>query len=464
MKRSELAFSVALIPLDILAMVTAFSLAYLTRIKSGVIYVWDFPTFFRFVLGFVPFWIFLFSIEGLYRIKGPKRLVDEFAKVFLGVSSALMLVVLWIFLSRTEFFSRLVVVYALVYAILFVFGLRLIARLVQRYLLRYGIGIHRVAVVGGSAIAHQIISLIQRDRSLGFKLMKIFSRDQIDIIGRFPILNQIDEIILADPAVPESQILKLIDFCEERRIIFRMVPNLLRVHALNVDIAPIHGIPVIEFRKSPLDGWWRVSKRLVDLVLALVATVITAPLMLVIAAVVKITSPGPVLYRNKRIGPDGVFETLKFRTMQLKYCTGKEYGGDQAELYERRLIRSHNARKGGIYKIKQDPRVTPVGQLLRGWSIDELPQLFNVLRGDMSLVGPRPHQAREVKHYQSAYQKLLHVKPGLTGLAQISGRSDLNTDDEVKLDTYYVENWSLWLDIQILLRTPMAVFQKREVV
>lgn len=463
MKRSELAFVLARIPLDAIALIIAFSLAYFTRLQSGVVYVWDFQTFIRFILAFVPFWLALFALEGLYRIKASKRLVEEFGKVFLGVSSALMLLVLWIFLSRTEFFSRLVVVYGFVYSILFVFALRFILRLIQRHFFKFGVGVHRVAVIGDNGVSNQLIGQIQKDRGLGFKLMKMYRRDDIDTLMRSPILKEIDEIILADPATSESKVLELIEFCEQRRIGFRMVPNLFRVHALNVELSHIYGIPVIEFKKSPLGGWWRIIKRISDIVLALLALLISSPIMLITAIALKLDSPGPIFYRNQRVGPNGVFSTLKFRSMYIEYCTGEQYGGAQAIKYEKQLIKKANTRSGGIYKIKDDPRVTRAGQFIRKTSIDELPQLFNVLLGNMSIVGPRPHQPREVKHYHSDYQKLLHVKPGITGLAQTSGRSDLDTDDEVKLDTFYVENWSLWLDLQIILRTPVAILHKREV-
>lgn len=463
MKRSELAFVFARLPLDAVAMVAAFALGYATRLQTSVIQVWSFQTFFRFILAFVPFWLALFALEGMYKVKSSSRLIEEFSRVFLGVSSAVMLLVLWIFLSRTEFFSRLVVVYGFGYALVFVFALRLAARQLQRYLLKYGIAVHRVAIIGDNGVAQMLVSYIQKNRQLGFRMLKFLPSRDFEQFSHSPLIKEIDEIILADPALTEPKVLELIEFCQQRRIVFRLVPNLFRVHTINVDVSHIYGIPVIEFRKSPLDGWWRIIKRLVDIVLSTIAIIVTSPIILAAAIAVKITSPGPILYRNARVGANGVFNVLKFRTMFAQYCTGRGYGGKQAEAFEDKLIKDLNTRSGGIYKIKKDPRITSAGEFLRRWSIDELPQLVNVFFGQMSLVGPRPHQVKEVKQYESDYQKLLHVKPGITGLAQISGRSDLNTDEEVKIDTFYVENWSLWLDVQILLRTPMAILNKREV-
>ena len=154
------------------------------------------------------------------------------------------------------------------------------------------------------------------------------------------------------------------------------------------------------------------------------------------------------------------FKILKFRTMYFKYCTGHEYGGEHALKYEEKLIEEKNERHGPVYKVLDDPRRTKIGKWLEKTSLDELPQFFNVLLGQMSLVGPRPHQPREVTQYQKHQKRVLDIKPGVTGLAQISGRSDLDFEEEVKLDTYYIDNWSLKLDLQILFKTPWAVLTR----
>ena len=184
--------------------------------------------------------------------------------------------------------------------------------------------------------------------------------------------------------------------------------------------------------------------------------------MTLIALLVKTTSRGPVIYRNTRIGNRGKFITLKFRTMYLEHCTGPQYGGSRAENFENKLIAERNIKKGSaVYKIARDPRITPIGRFLRKTSLDELPQFFNVIKGNMSIVGPRPHQPKEVIHYTKEQRKLLMIKPGITGLAQISGRSDLNFDEEADLDIFYLENWSIWLDLFVVINTPKVVFGKK---
>jgi len=189
--------------------------------------------------------------------------------------------------------------------------------------------------------------------------------------------------------------------------------------------------------------------------------ILFSPIMLLAAIIIKADSPGPVIYKNKRVAKNGAFKLFKFRSMINQYCVGDDYGSAAALELEKKLIQEKNTKTGPVYKISGDPRLTGVGKFIRRWSIDELPQFFNVLYGNLSLVGPRPHQPREVAKYERHHKKVLTVKPGLTGLAQISGRSDLSFEDEVKLDSYYIENWSLKLDLSILLRTPLAIIKGR---
>ncbi|MFH1427087.1 MAG: sugar transferase, partial [Patescibacteria group bacterium] len=191
--------------------------------------------------------------------------------------------------------------------------------------------------------------------------------------------------------------------------------------------------------------------------------VIFSPVLFLVALIIKLDSKGPVIYKNERVSRAGTFNLYKFRSMKIQHCVGKEYGDQTALNYEKELISSQNTKAGPVYKIKEDPRLTRVGKFIRRWSLDELPQFYNVLIGNLSLIGPRPHQAREVEKYEHHHKGVLTIKPGLTGLAQISGRSDLGFEEEVKLDTYYIENWSLLFDLAILLRTPLAVFKGRKV-
>ena len=191
--------------------------------------------------------------------------------------------------------------------------------------------------------------------------------------------------------------------------------------------------------------------------------VITSPITIVSSIIILIESGSPILFHNERIGEHRKkFNVLKFRSMKKEFCVGKQFNNQTEALeFEKKLIEQQGIKEGPVYKIKNDPRVTNFGKFIRKWSIDEFPQFINVIIGNISLVGPRPHQPREVEKYKKHHQKIFEIKPGITGLAQISGRSDLEFDDEAKLDIFYIENWSPRLDLYILLKTLFVVFAKK---
>ena len=223
-------------------------------------------------------------------------------------------------------------------------------------------------------------------------------------------------------------------------------------------------MPIIEVKRTPLDGWGRIMKRLFDIIVAAVALVLTSPLTLLSALIIFIQDGAPVIFENERIGESArPFRVYKLRSMWKKDCIGPQFTKSLKQNIEKeqQLIKEKSLKQGPVYKIGDDPRVTPFGRFIRRWSVDELPQFLNVLRGDMSIVGPRPHQPREVAKYESRHLRVLAIKPGITGMAQISGRSDLDFEDEVRLDVWYIENWSLWLDVYILLKTPFVVLANK---
>lgn len=219
----------------------------------------------------------------------------------------------------------------------------------------------------------------------------------------------------------------------------------------------------LELIHSNLDGWGVIIKRIMDIVFSFIALVIFSPIILTIAIAIKMEDKGPILYMSERIGPDGrIFKLFKFRRMKLEFCTSESNPKSKKALeFEKQLIKQNDMRKDGVlYKIKDDPRTTKVGKFIEKYSLDELPQFINVFIGNMSMVGPRPHQPREVAKYQDHHYKVLNIKPGITGLAQTNGRSDLKFDEEVALDTYYLENWDIFWDIWIIIKTPFIIFFK----
>jgi exopolysaccharide biosynthesis polyprenyl glycosylphosphotransferase len=479
MKRSELFFGFLLVPVDAVAVLAAFAVAYAIRSRAEVVAIWPFDEFLRFIVALLPLWTAVFALEGLYNVRTTRRGLDELRGITLGVLSGIMLVVAWLFLTRTFFFSRLVILYALGFAILFVAAGRWAVRALQRWLYRANIGVHRIALVGANDTTYTLVEELARNRSLGYHVVGCFTATQPPRGGYrgLPLLGSIerfakqvrslaiDDLVIADPTLTNDQLLALIETCEQERIDVRQAPSFVGVRTLRFDVTDLAGVPILEYHRTPLDGWGRIAKRFVDVVVASIGLIILSPLFLLIAIAVTLDSRGPIFYRNTRIGEGAAaFETLKFRTMQVALSTGDGYGGAGALRYERALIRQRNTRQGALYKIADDPRVTRVGRWLRRFSLDEFPQLWNVVKGEMSLVGPRPHQPREVARYEPWQRKLLSVKPGITGLAAVSGRSDIDFDDEARLDMSYIERWSPWEDVKILLRTPLAVIQPRKVV
>jgi exopolysaccharide biosynthesis polyprenyl glycosylphosphotransferase len=252
----------------------------------------------------------------------------------------------------------------------------------------------------------------------------------------------IDEVIIALPWQAHRKIIRLVNECQRADVRARIIPDLFQLSLSRVDVDDINGIPLIGVREVSLTGFNLALKRVVDVVLCVASLALALPLMLLIALAIRLDTPGPVLFVQKRVGRGGrFFEILKFRSMVE--------GADA----EQEVLRKTEEVDGRRFKLKDDPRVTRVGRFLRRISLDELPQLYNVLRGEMSVVGPRPALPDEVAEYQEWHRKRLEVVPGITGLWQVSGRSEMPFDEMVLLDVFYIENWSLGLDLRILLQT-----------
>jgi exopolysaccharide biosynthesis polyprenyl glycosylphosphotransferase len=262
--------------------------------------------------------------------------------------------------------------------------------------------------------------------------------------------ERVDELILTDSDFGDRELLEIVDHAHRRGVQVRIAPKATELLTTRAEFVPGQGVPLFELRPPAFVGLDWVVKRTFDLLVSGLVLLVGLPLWLAIAAAVKLTSRGPVLYRDRRIGlGEQEFGMLKFRTMYA------DAAGQQAEL------EASNEADGPLFKIREDPRVTPMGAVLRRLSLDEIPQLWNVLRGQMSLVGPRPLPLRDYAQLEGWHRERYLVLPGITGLWQISGRSNLGFDDLVRLDFYYLENWSVWLDISILAKTLPAVLARR---
>ncbi len=468
MKKSELFFSFLLVPVDFLMIVLAALSAYYIRFAQfateirPAIFNLPLPEYLQAVFVVALFWLLIFALAGLYQIKGPKSFAQELARIILACSTGFVLIVTFIFLQREFFDSRFIILAGYLLSIVYIAVARGLIRLLQRYLYHYGLGVHKIILVGNSKTTDVLVHEFATNKKLGFKVIKRlrdFSLETAQELADFLKIEEADEILQTDPNLAKADIIRLYDFADEHHLAFKYAADLLGAKVLQTEVSEVAGIPIVEVKKTPLDGWGRIVKRIFDIIVSVLAIIILAPLFLLIALLIKIDSRGPVFFCRRddgsplyRVGQGGkLFHYFKFRSMIP--------GTDSMRYNE--LADKNIRRDGPMVKIKDDPRITRVGKFIRRFSLDELPELFLVLKGDMSLVGPRPHLPEEVAKYEHHHKKVLTIKPGMTGLAQVSGRSDLSFEEEVKLDTYYIENWSLWLDISILLRTPLAILRPR---
>jgi exopolysaccharide biosynthesis polyprenyl glycosylphosphotransferase len=460
MNKSELTFSAILVPLDYIVVFLAGLAAYGLRFGSfvselrPVIYEMPLKEFLPILFFASLLWIIVFVFSGLYSIRSTRKMVEELTKIILACSTAVLVIIIVIFFQRELFSSRFIVLSGWILSVIFIGIERFFVRSFQRRLLRKGIGSHRVAVIGNEETATRIVKTMQDNPALGYKIVEhiqINNEEDIAKIKHAFESSLIDEIIQADSDIAKPLILKIIDLCNEYHVTFKYVANLFETSATNIAITPLADIPVIELKRTPLDGWGKIFKRVFDIAFSTIALLILIPFFIVIGIIIKIDSSGPVFVKLERVGRKGkTFTLYKFRSMVVGAHGMKKE------------LKQYNERSDGpLFKMKNDPRITRFGKFLRASSMDELPQFWNVLKSRMSVVGPRPHEPEEVSKYQKHHKTVLTIKPGITGMAQVSGRSDLNFEEEAKLDVYYVENWSMILDLQLIFRTPFALVAKR---
>ncbi|OGH76884.1 MAG: hypothetical protein A2469_03890 [Candidatus Magasanikbacteria bacterium RIFOXYC2_FULL_40_16] len=472
MKRSELFITALQLPVDFLLLLLAAVSAYYLRF-SGWAVAWkqilfniSLGDYISLALPIAGVWIVIFAFAGLYSTDPNRKLLPELQKVVFACSSGLAVVALYIMFRQEVFDSRFLVAASWLFAIVYVVAGRIMMRLFKRKLYKAGIGSRRIAVIGHHGTAsEEIINFLKEHKEMGYIIAGQFVHFDNYTVEKLNEL-QLDEVIFTNPRAHESETLSAIKYCNEHQIVFKYSADLFDTFSSNMRVSPLAGIPIVELRSTPLEGWARILKRIFDILASVFVIIITGPIMILTTLFILFETGFPVIYKNERVGLKSKnFFTLKFRSMYKKDCTGRQFGeeGAHAEERERELIREQSIKDGPIYKIANDPRVTKVGRFIRRWSIDELPQFFNVLAGNMSVVGPRPHQPREVDKYNSQHKYVLSLKPGITGLAQISGRSDLSFEEEIKLDIFYIEKWSLWIDLVIFIKTPFVLFKKRKV-
>jgi len=467
MKRSDLTFAAILIPLDFIMLMGSAVLAYFLRFTTlssvrPVILEIPFVSYMTWSVFVALFFMFILALSGLYKI-GFQRIQNEVERIFTACSTAIMLVIVFIFFRQELFTSRFIILAVWLLSIAALITGRMFLRGIRALLFRYGIGVHPIAIIGPRDRVDILAADFQAHPTRGYCIAAWSDSFSDDVQAKLTALidsKKIDEIIVLDPSLSRTDLETIVDFTTYRHISLRYAADIIGAKRLAINM--LSGIPLIEIKRTKLEGWGRILKRLFDIILSLILIFLLAPVFVVIALLIMFDSPGPVIYRNIRVGQRGLFPTYKFRSMHIELCTGPGYDSSgKAEQIQQDLVAKQSERKGPVFKVLRDPRRTRMGRILERTSLDELPQLFNVLIGNMSLVGPRPHMPLEVAGYDKRHHQLFSVKPGITGLAQISGRSDLDFDDEVQLDLMYIENWSPLFDFIILLKTPLAVISRK---
>src|SRR5215212_5648151 len=473
---------VALIVADALAATFSFMLAFYVRegvsvFAPGRPFVWSnrFAPYGALLLFVVCIRLLSFRYCNLYRVRGEFSFFDDGIRIFKATAAGSLLIVAAAFLYRGGFefrafsYARGVFVADFLLVLVSIGALRFFMRAVQTFVRRRQINLIPTLVVGRGPEASLFIREMRVRPALGYRVIGVVDTGIVDgqltyedvpVIGTLESLPEVirdsgaNEVIIADADVNAATLFEVMMRCGRRRgVEFRIAPSLFNCLPRKTEIDQIGVIPVIRLFREPLSSGARILKRTFDIATSALAIVLLFPFWLLLALLIKLDSKGPVFYTQERVGMDGrLFLLYKFRTM---------VAGADSELhreYQRAFIAGRAEANLGnenkpTYKLLADPRITRIGKLLRRTSLDEVPQLLNVLSGDMSLVGPRPPIPYEVEAYELWHRKRLDMKPGLTGLWQVSGRNRLPFEEMVRLDLFYIENWSLLLDLKIILRT-----------
>lgn len=450
--------------LDAVLVFVAFALAYYGRYELQLIRpVFDpnrapFEPYLPYTAVYALLVFLHYQGSGLYKSNRGRSWLEEVYTLGNGITNATVVVLGLYFLFQPLVFSRLMLVYAAVIALILLSLVRMVRRIVQAYLRTKGIGVQRTLVIGAGDVGKSVLRTMIARQELGYQPVGYVDDDaeraSVDLgrvkglgglknLGKTIRNHYVDLVVITLPWSQHALILDLVQVCRRAGVEVRVVPDVLQLNLRQVQVENLDGIPLLGASGDVvLGGRNRLVKRGIDLVLIGIMSPFLVLFGLLIALAIRLEGPGPILYTQKRIGLNGKpFHMIKFRSMipnadDLRAQLVMESGEDPRHP-----------------KIKNDPRVTRVGRFIRMMSLDELPNLINIVRGQMSLVGPRPPTPDEVELYEPWHMQRLQILPGLTGLWQVNGRSDVPFDEMCLLDIYYIENWSVKLDAQILMMT-----------
>ena len=451
LKRTQALFMAALVLLDIGSIWAAYYIAHTILTRDPSIQIGPFLEFQRLPILNTLVLVGTFFMQRMYQRRRPISHLDEFLKIILYNSFAVLITIALLTLLRRDIdYHRSLVVYAWLLSIGILTFLRTVHAQLQWQIQARGIGDDRVLIIGAGEIGQMLIQKILTNPQLGYQVIGVVDNGKSDratypknvtnlgtladipwIIDRYGI----DEVIVGLPESNHQELVNIISLCEREKVGIRVFPDVFQMLASEVNIGDLGGLPLLTIRDVALQGWMLALKRSMDVMVSVVALILSSPLMLFTAILIKLESPGPVFYTQERMGLDArPFKIIKFRSMR------------------------HDAESSGPgWTRPDDPRKTKLGNFIRSTNLDEFPQFVNVLIGDMSLVGPRPERPVYVEQFRQSIPRYMdrhREKAGLTGWAQVNGlRGDTSIAERTKYDLWYIENWSLWLDIKIILRT-----------
>lgn len=450
---------------DFFALACAFLAAYLLRFRilSGApVASVSGRTFFYAILATLPIWIVIHALMGLYSQSVYERRFSELGRLLVASVTGILTVIGYDFFTEGHLFpGRLVPLYGLVLGFGFLVMFRNTARVLRRWLFRYGVGVSDILIVGDTDVAAQLVSDFRATNRTGIRVLGVVGGHGHGVrkfpsfaaalkqLGSSPLHGIIQTELYADQAKNDE----ILAHARNHHISYRFVPGNADLFVGNISVDLFGNVPMIAVHQTALIGWGRIVKRLFDVVVATIVLIVLSPLMLVVAVVIKLSDVRePVFFRQIRLTRHNrEFRVYKFRSIKRGYNCSPEDGFTRMGRPD--LLKQY--RDNGDF-LPNDPRFSRIGRFIRATSIDELPQLFNVLIGDLSLVGPRTLVPQELNTYERKHA-ILSVKAGITGLAQVSGRKDISFEERRTLDVYYVQNWSFWLDISILIRTLRVV-------
>jgi len=490
MKKHEIIFWVIRVPLDFLIIISSFYIAKQIRLIIDLAPWLNLPiqtinnkSLFIFAIFWALLYIFVLSLHSLYSIKITSSKIKEYLEIvrysFYWLMFFLVAIFLWKWIIYEIEIPRLIVLYAFIIWTISIIIERIILNKIEQILLeKWILSKKRLLLINNKDIdkISEIINDINKSKV--YKIIWYSNQKDKDIkeikyiwwlhkVQRLFEKKKCDEILYIDSDYWKKDLFSLWELTRIFWIRYRYITNSFDITKTNTTLSLINSIPVIEIKNTPLDNWWKVIKRLFDILFWIIWVILLSPVFIIVAILIKKEDPKwPVIYKNTRIWQNWkVFKLYKFRYMKWEYCIKEAYNVeseyDNALKYEEELIKNNSSRIWPLYKIIDDPRKTKIGNFIEKYSIDELPQFFNLIIWNMSLVWPRPHQPREVSRYSLNEKRLLTIKPWITWMAQVNWRENNDFNKETSLDIFYIENWNLLLDLKIVLKTFSVIINRK---